>query len=226
MNCEQALEAISAKLDGELDEAGVRELDAHLAGCPECRRIFEELKSIDDSMQDLSDNVPEELRTRVMAQVEKEPRTGKRQPKWLAGALAAAAVAALILLSALGVLEAPGFGRGTRSSASFHSAVSVESRVQGFGSGEASLPEEYAGLADRYGAQVLAIWSPQESFPALDGAAAEPLGAGTLYTVAPEVLSQMMQTYAESTSVEMQLYFPSGEASQTTAYVLLIPAKF
>ncbi len=36
MNCEQAREAASARLDGELDQAEAVALDAHLAGCAAC----------------------------------------------------------------------------------------------------------------------------------------------------------------------------------------------
>lgn len=37
MNCDQALRAVSAAADGELDDAVLAQLDEHLAGCAECR---------------------------------------------------------------------------------------------------------------------------------------------------------------------------------------------
>lgn len=37
MACEASLEAVSARLDGELDEVEAVALDAHLAECPDCR---------------------------------------------------------------------------------------------------------------------------------------------------------------------------------------------
>ena len=38
------IELIQAFLDGELEEAGAKELMAHLAGCPACRREFSRYK--------------------------------------------------------------------------------------------------------------------------------------------------------------------------------------
>ena len=43
MNCEQALEAISARLDGALSEEENRELETHLASCASCRALLKEL---------------------------------------------------------------------------------------------------------------------------------------------------------------------------------------
>ena len=45
MNCEQALEAISARLDGALSEEENRELETHLASCASCRALLKELTS-------------------------------------------------------------------------------------------------------------------------------------------------------------------------------------
>ena len=46
MDCNQALEYISAALDGELTAEEVAELDAHLADCPECQALAEECQRI------------------------------------------------------------------------------------------------------------------------------------------------------------------------------------
>ena len=46
MNCEQALEAISARLDGALSEEENRELEAHLASCASCRDHNTDLLSL------------------------------------------------------------------------------------------------------------------------------------------------------------------------------------
>ena len=92
MNCEQALEAMSARLDGELDAQQTQALEAHLAQCPECRRLFDELSRIDGAIPSLDAEAPEALTARVMEQVRREPRRAERRFPWLAGALAAAAV--------------------------------------------------------------------------------------------------------------------------------------
>ena len=48
MNCEQALEAISARLDGALSEEENRELETHLASCASCRALLKELTELED----------------------------------------------------------------------------------------------------------------------------------------------------------------------------------
>jgi anti-sigma factor RsiW len=50
MNCEEATNLISARLDGELDAESIAPLDAHLAGCEECRRTQAELEIQDASL--------------------------------------------------------------------------------------------------------------------------------------------------------------------------------
>ena len=40
MNCEKALELISAELDGELTQQERAELQAHLDACPDCRETY------------------------------------------------------------------------------------------------------------------------------------------------------------------------------------------
>lgn len=39
LGCEEAVEAVSARLDGERVPVGERDLDAHLASCPSCREF-------------------------------------------------------------------------------------------------------------------------------------------------------------------------------------------
>ena len=52
MNCDQALEAISAKLDGELDAAQQAALEAHLQSCQACRAVYETLQTVDVILPD------------------------------------------------------------------------------------------------------------------------------------------------------------------------------
>ena len=51
MNCEQALEAISARLDGALSEEENRELEAHLASCASCRALLKELTELEEGFR-------------------------------------------------------------------------------------------------------------------------------------------------------------------------------
>ena len=50
MNCEQALEAISARLDGALSEEENRELETHLASCASCRALLKELTELEEGL--------------------------------------------------------------------------------------------------------------------------------------------------------------------------------
>jgi anti-sigma factor RsiW len=45
MNCTQVSEILTAYLDNEVTPEERQEIEAHLAGCPRCRKELEELKS-------------------------------------------------------------------------------------------------------------------------------------------------------------------------------------
>lgn len=70
--CDQAMELLSARLDGVLtpeEEAGLEE---HLAQCPECRALAADLAELHDAMPGLYQEPPPELKERVMAQIRAE----------------------------------------------------------------------------------------------------------------------------------------------------------
>lgn len=72
MRCWQARARVSDYLDGELDEAGARELEAHLAGCGTCPPLYSSLVATrtavaDAGTPDPDSVVPEELATRIAA---------------------------------------------------------------------------------------------------------------------------------------------------------------
>jgi len=72
MTCEEALEAISAALDGELPAHDRRELDAHLRVCPACDALFHELAAQSQALRELDCEAPEGLDKRILA----------RLPRW------------------------------------------------------------------------------------------------------------------------------------------------
>lgn len=100
MTCEQALEAISASLDGELSAQDRLELEAHLADCPQCAALMEELSGQSLLLRQLDCAVPEELSSRILAHLSDQPRpSGKKGRvihwrRW--GALAACLVLVLL----------------------------------------------------------------------------------------------------------------------------------
>lgn len=105
MNCGEALERISAALDGELSPAERNELDAHLADCPACAALFEELAGHSRLLRELDCEVPAGLTDRILSQLpDQRPAPAKRSRvlhwrRW--GALAACL--ALVLWAGLTV---------------------------------------------------------------------------------------------------------------------------
>jgi len=102
VRCEEALELLSARLDGELTAQEERELEDHLSVCPACRELAEELSALHFSFEDLEDEqAPEDLTARVMERVRGLEREKKAVPLFrrpqvraLAGLAACAVVCA------------------------------------------------------------------------------------------------------------------------------------
>ena len=83
MNCEQMLELLSARLDGELNQTEEQAVQAHLEQCPECRALWEQLSALQFSLEDLEIlPAPEEFAQGVMARVRQESRRPKVVPLW------------------------------------------------------------------------------------------------------------------------------------------------
>lgn len=65
-NCEQYWDLISYSLDGALTEEEQRRLDRHLAQCPDCRAMWEQLSGLDAALMELETPAPD-FTDRVMA---------------------------------------------------------------------------------------------------------------------------------------------------------------
>lgn len=106
-HCDESIELISAALDGALSPEEQARLEAHLAQCPDCKALYEDLSMIHQSLLDLPPvEVPEGLTGRIMDAVAAEAARPKvvplPQPKrsarpWQRWAVTAAAVAVVIL---------------------------------------------------------------------------------------------------------------------------------
>lgn len=72
MDCEQALEAISAALDGELSPAGRAQLEEHLSVCPSCRALAEDFRVLSLALEQTEQAPPPELAAGVMARIAAE----------------------------------------------------------------------------------------------------------------------------------------------------------
>ena len=80
MNCEKALELISAELDGELTQQERAELQAHLDACPDCRETYAQLHELDAALQESELEPPAALHDGVMQTI-----AGKRSAAGLPG---------------------------------------------------------------------------------------------------------------------------------------------
>lgn len=101
--CEQALEWISARIDGCLTSEEEARLDAHLAHCPACQSLLADLELIHSDLEKMAAApapVPPALRDDIVDQI-RATRPGHRAapPHWRTWA-AAAAVLAVVLLGA------------------------------------------------------------------------------------------------------------------------------
>lgn len=78
MHCEDALERMSAALDGELSVPERVELDSHLAACPDCAALFAELTGQSAILRRLDCEVPAGLSRRILIGLPEQQR--KRSP--------------------------------------------------------------------------------------------------------------------------------------------------
>ena len=102
-DCGRALELLSLELDGQLTPEERGELEAHLAGCGECRRAAEELRQLHTILPELEEEVPDGLHQAIMDRVRAEkvvPLSGARRPSQLRRWASLAAAFAVILLGA------------------------------------------------------------------------------------------------------------------------------
>ena len=99
-DCEKALDLINEYIDGELVANDTEFVRSHIEKCPECRRVYEELKEIKNLLESNAEEAPTELYDRVMDEVRVEKNATRRKNhvmrKW-----SFAAVAAVICLSVL-----------------------------------------------------------------------------------------------------------------------------
>ncbi len=101
LNCDQALELLSARLDGPLGPEDAAALEEHLSVCPACRALADDLAVLHDELPLLAAQPPAGLKENVMAQIHASKVTPfqskKRQWRWQSLA-SLAAVAALVVV--------------------------------------------------------------------------------------------------------------------------------
>lgn len=116
MNCAQSEILLHALIDGELDAIHTRDLEAHVAACPDCAGKLVVLRAMREMMaaSDLAGKAPSGLRGRIEAALPSPPSRGLlprglRPASWRAllggfalGSALSAAVAASLVLATLG----------------------------------------------------------------------------------------------------------------------------
>ena len=145
LSCDEALELISARLDGPLTQEETARLEEHLSACPACRTLAEDLKELHEELPQLAAQPPAGLKEGVMDQIHTSKVTPfqskKRQWRWRSLA-SLAAVAALVLVGA-GVMDqwrTGGFRGGEQAPGSI--SVAVESNLPAGGDGEGPVTRE------------------------------------------------------------------------------------
>ena len=105
MDCRDWKERISAKVDGELLPEEVRQVDAHLEECAECRALEQKMRAVGIGVARTEGVVPADFREKLFARMEAEELLPRRRSlfvfslRWAAVPIAAAAALALFLLS-------------------------------------------------------------------------------------------------------------------------------
>ena len=215
MNCDTALELLSAMLDGELTDTEAERLQSHLAACESCRAVYDELVMIDAAVRDDQAEPPDALRENVMTAIraEQKQKTTRKTRSWLLLGIAAAAALALIILS----------GTGEAGRVSVSVGQSMQAILPPETPGTEGLEAKYAAqIATENGCVVLAVWQCGE-LEELSGAGFETLDDGAkLYAADGATVDAILARCREQ--YPMGLYYPEGACEtgeNALAYVMI-----
>ncbi|MBN1810609.1 MAG: zf-HC2 domain-containing protein [Anaerolineae bacterium] len=110
MQCKQASEMMSLRLDGRLDNAQVALLDAHLAECQACQAEWQSLQALDSLLASAATlEAPVRVRVQVMTRLERRDKARRAIIGGTALTLGTVALALLLMAPVLlGLLDAVG----------------------------------------------------------------------------------------------------------------------
>jgi anti-sigma factor RsiW len=126
MNCQQAKPLIDPCADGELDAAGILELEKHIHDCPACALAWRNAQDLKKALKQeaLFFTAPTELRRRVQAELRSQVETKSRWSfwnwNWLTTATTSVATACLALLLTVTLNRPSAQQRLTQEIASSH----------------------------------------------------------------------------------------------------------
>lgn len=117
MACDQFLELLSARLDGALTEEEERELEEHLAVCPDCRAVGAQLSALQGAFPELEEDAPPEGFARGVMDRIRASEAPKIIPLWKRPQFRALAglAACLVLVAGLYGASRPDYYLVTRS---------------------------------------------------------------------------------------------------------------
>lgn len=222
MNCDRALEQMSAMLDGELTQQEREQLQAHLAACQSCRAVYAELSAMDEAIAAAQAEPPAALREGVMGAVrdEQKRKSARRTRGRVTAALVAAAALALVVLSGLGVVQLPGFGGESWASVSVGKSFETILPQEPL---EAEQAAYAAQLAEEYGCTVLAVWGC-DGLDELQDCASETVDGGAqLYLSDGAALDAIFARYDGQYTMERYMPQSGGQTGGETAYIVLFP---
>lgn len=209
VSCDEALELISAGVDGELTAEETRILEEHLDHCQACRALLEELRPIHEEMSGLNVPAPAGLAEGVMERVRAEkvvpmkPVRSARK-RWRTWA-ASAAVFAVVLLGA-------GTLRHEAAPAANEATAAQGARIETTSGSTAPVPEPEMAAASRSGETAADVYTgsaPESAAPAEgagrtdggeNGSAEDKKTGPALFSAVPDALGQ-----AESAAMERLL---------------------
>ena len=154
MSCNDYSEAIAEFVDGALDPSRQRELERHVEGCPACRALVADLKSIQAAAFTLDRvELPPHLLPQLQARLQQEPAPASRGkllsfPRSRAAMVAwTAAAAALLAITTVGLLSVLQPGR----SAQPHSdEIAVKEAPGSSGDAVATVEAELRAATEHY----------------------------------------------------------------------------
>jgi anti-sigma factor RsiW len=201
--CEAFEPLIGELVDGTLDGAPRHDLEAHLASCPSCARLVEELLVVRRAARGLAEMTPPaDALGRLTAAIAAEPRPGaaRGRAKWLVG-LAAAAVLALAVAGAAlwqpAARPAPSVARvdpATATSAELLGSVEAE-----FAQAEKHLETAVAGLEvlakDRQALDPTVAADLQKSLHVIDQAIGESRAALKTQPLSTEAQESLFEAF-------------------------------
>lgn len=98
-DCEYYREKISCLIDGELSPEETAGLEAHIAGCPECRALYEAFTAVSAALSEGMEEPTEHIAPSVMQEV-RAIAGRKKRGMWIKCLSAAACLALVVLVGA------------------------------------------------------------------------------------------------------------------------------